>query len=200
MSTRTRRRLTAALALVVLVLVATANSCDSGTTKKNSANNRTETEAIASSFRQIHESNPIKVFKTSQEYDTLQDVLTLRAEGTHGTAVVTTFDGTLLWWCPTLGAPIPSTYQISNPSAFVDPPDKGGQTDVLVAQGEPTGVYPGDSTATWVLCLDDHGTPFGQYDEANIRWTSGIVEGLPADKRARVDEITFEFTQNDNSE
>lgn len=178
----------------VLFLAAATAACESGESDDSAQNGRDEQSQIATSFGRVIDAQQIPVFDWSQERQTLIDVLTIRAEGTHGTAEVTALDGSLIWWCPTLGAPIPSTYQLSNPEAFVEPPDRGRQNDVLVPQGEPTGVYPGDSQATYVLCLDDNGTPFARYEEANVRWTSGVVNGLPADKRVRVDEITFDFT------
>lgn len=186
------RRITVGALLALCLLGAACTKTNN--TRKASQNGRDESEQVATGFSRVIDSQQIPVFDWSQERQTLIDILSVRAEGSHGTAVAMTIDGTLLWWCPTTGAPIPSTYQLSNPEAFVDPPDRGGQTDVLVPQGEPTGVYPGDSQATYVLCLDDNGKAFAQYEEANVRWSSGVVNGLPADKRARVDEITFDFT------
>lgn len=197
-----RHRVVTGLVLVMLAFATMASSCEGQKTrsKKATDNGRAEAATMAEGFARVIKSQQIPVFDWSQERQILIDLYGVRAGGTHGTAIVTAIDGTLLWWCPTVGSPIPSTYQLSNPETFVDPPDRGGQTDVLVPQGEPTGVYPGDSAATWVLCVDDNGTPFAQYDEANVRWTSGVVNGLPADKRAHVDEITYTFTEGDPGE
>lgn len=153
-----------------------------------------ESTAAATGFTRLIKSQQIPVFDYSQERQTLIDVLGVRARGTHGTAIVTSMTGELLWWCPTQGAPVPSTYQLTPSQQYVDIPSDETKSKLPVDQGEQTGVYTGESAATWVICLDDAGTPFGQYDEANVRWTAGIVSGLPADKRARVDEITYDFT------
>lgn len=157
-----------------------------------------EQEAIATGFGRLSDAQPVPSFTYSQERQTLIDVETVRADGTHGTAYATTFGGELLWWCPTIGAPTPSTYQLSTNTQYVDLPRDHTRDRFAIEQGEPTGVYVGDSAATWTLCTDDQGTPFAKYEEANVGWTSGIVSDLPADRRARVDEITFAFTTEDN--
>lgn len=184
------RRVAAALTVAALTLL---GACSLKEDSPSDKNRESEEASIATGFERVIRSQQIPTFDWSQERQTLIEVLTVRAEGSHGTAEVTALDGTLLWWCPTAGAPIPSTYQLSNPDQVVTPGPKERGT-ATVAQGEPTGAYTGESDATWVLCLDDNGKAFAKYDEAQIRWTSGTVSGLPADKRAHVDEITFEFT------
>jgi len=179
----------AAGALLVLALAACSegNKGDTGDARER------EQASINTSFDRVTQSQQVPAFDYSQERQTLIDVLTMRAEGTHGTAYATTFDGTLIWWCPSVGAPVPSTYQLTNPDQIVG--GDGERTEEqVIPLGEPTGVYTGASAATWTVCLDDQGTPFGKYEEANVGWTSGVVNGLPAEQRARVDEITFEFS------
>ena len=184
------RRLTIAAALLALVALAACSPDDS---KQSKDVRDRETDAINTGFDRLTNSQQVPSFDYSQERQTLLDAMTIRAQGTHGTAVVTALDGTLLWWCPTVGAPVPSTYQLTNPDQVVGRGGRNHYEGQVLPLGEPSGVYTGDSAATWVLCLDDHGKAFAQYDEANVRWTSGVVNGLPADKRARVDEITFDF-------
>lgn len=168
-------------------------ACTDDGNKQESVRDR-ESAAINTGFDRLTQSQQVPSFDYSQERQTLIDVLTLRAEGTHGTAYVRALDGTLLWWCPTVGAPVPSTYQLTNPDqlATTGPRERG---TVTLPLGEPSGVYTGDSAATWVLCLDDNGNAFARYDEATVGWVSGIVDDLPPELRARVDEITFQFTE-----
>jgi hypothetical protein len=193
MKTTTPRRV-ATVAVLALALLGAACSTSGKSNKGAAQNNRDESARVSEAFSRVIDSQQIPVFDYSQERQTLIDVMTVRAEGAYGTAEVTALDGSLIWWCPTAGAPIPSTYQLTSPEQFVEPPDRGGQTDEPMPQGEPTGVYTGDSQATYVLCLDDAGKAFARYEEGNVRWTAGVIDGLPSDKRARVDEITFEFT------
>lgn len=154
---------------------------------------KAETDAINNGFEKLTKSQQVPAFDYSQERQTLIDILTVRARGSHGTAVATSFGGDLLWWCPTVGAPVPSTYQLSNPDQVVGHGSSNHYEGNVLPLGEPSGVYTGDSAATWTLCLDDSGKPFAHYEEANVGWISGVVNNLPADKRAKVDEITFQF-------
>lgn len=195
-----RRRITIAAALLACLLITAAAACTPGrpkSSKQAGRNVNDEQEAIATGFGRLSDSQPVPSFDYSQERQIIIDTETIRAEGTHGTAVATALDGSLLWWCPTYGAPVPSTYQLSSETQWVDIPGDHTRDRFAIEQGEPTGVYVGESAATWTLCLDDNGTPFAKYEEANVGWTSGIVNGLPDDRRSRVDEITFAFTAPD---
>jgi len=186
--------LLAGLVLVIELLASCEQDGSEGAEDRQSDTINTGVNRIVESVEKVQKSSPLPVFDFSQEYQTLVDVLTIRAEGTNGTAVATNLDGSLKWWCPTLGAPIPSTYQVTPSQQYVDIDSDGTREKLPVDLPEPTGVIVGDSSATWILCLDNAGTKFAKYDEANIEWVSGEVSGLPADKRSRVDEITFEFT------
>lgn len=114
---------------------------------------------------------------------------TVRATGAPSTEGVG-----LEFWCPSIGAPVPSTYQLSANESWVDIPGDESRELFNVQQGEPTGVYVGDSNATWVICLDDQGRSFGQYWEGPVGATVASVENLPADKRIQPTDIQFEFT------
>jgi hypothetical protein len=181
-------------ALVGLCLVLGVAACTESGGKEPNARER-ETNAIATGFDRLTRSQQVPSFDFSQERQTLIDLTTIRAHGTHGTAVATALDGSLIWWCPTQGAPVPSTYQLTNPEQIIGRGGRNHYEGQTIPLGEPTGVYTGDSAATWTLCLDLSGKPFARYEEQNVGWTSGVVNGLPVDKQARVDEITFEFTE-----
>lgn len=187
------RRLIAALIAGCVLLVAASACTEDDSGDQRSAREREE-DATGRAMNRMTQSQQIPEFDYSQERQTLIDVLTVRAEGTHGTAQALSLSGELMWWCPTVGAPIPSTYQLTNPDQITGRGGANHYEGQVIPQAEPTGVYSSESAATWVVCLDDNGAAFGQYDEANVRWTSGVVNGLPNEKRARVDEITFEFT------
>jgi hypothetical protein len=193
MTTRTK----GLLALLAVLLLALAAACtqpkEKNTEQKQRESVERENAAAATGFTRLTKGQQVPVFDFSQERQTLIEVLSMRAKGTHGTASAYSLSGDLLWWCPTQGAPIPSTYQLTPSQQYVDIKSDGTREKLPVDQGEQTGVYTGDSAATWTLCLDNRGKPFAQYEEANVRWTSGVVEGLPADKRVSVDEITFDF-------
>lgn len=68
--------------------------------------------------------------------------------------------------CPSIGFPIPSTYQLSNPWKKYDGPGEGGA--VSIGQLEPNGVYTGDSSATYVMCVDPSGKAYAVYWEGDV--------------------------------
>jgi hypothetical protein len=189
------KRRTIAGALLALALCLGAAGCPSGTEDERDPREREE-DAIAGGFDSLTRSQQIPEFDWSQERQTLIDVLTARANGSVGTAIVTGFNGELIWWCPTVGAPIPSTYQLSNPERILG---RGGSNGdgITLPQGEPTGVYTGDSAATWTLCTDAGGTPFAVYEEGNVRWVSGVVSDLPSDRRQQVNDVTLDFSTSE---
>lgn len=189
--TKARLGLMAVAGVLVLLTSACFDEDDDG-----DARNR-EQEAIDTGFERLTQSQQVPSFDYSQERQTLIDVLTARAEGTHGTAYARSLSGDLVWWCPTVGAPIPSTYQLTNPDRVVGG-DGANTEEQVIPLGEPSGVYTGESAATWTMCLDDAGTPFAQYEELDVGWTAGVVNDLPADKRAQVDEITFDFSTEES--
>lgn len=185
-----------ALLACVGLVVTTTTACnleDSGKKDNKNAEER-ERDATGRAMDRMTQSQQVPEFDFSEERQTLVDVLTVRANSTHGTAMVYNFDGSLRWWCPTIGAPVPSTYQLTNPWQVEWRSGSGGDdASAITSRAEPTGVYSADSQATWVKCVDDNGTAFGKYAESDVEWASGVVSGLPEETRVRLDEITYEF-------
>lgn len=181
----------------LIALVAIAAGCDWGTSEENrqAGNNAaSEQQAVSDSFSQLVDSQQIPSFNFSQERQTVIDAETVRATGATSTALFYIEGVGLEFWCPSIGAPVPSTYQLSANESWVDIPGDESRELFNVQQGEPTGVYVGDSNATWVICLDDQGRSFGQYWEGPVGATVASVENLPADKRIQPTDIQFEFT------
>lgn len=193
LTTKRRRILAALLALGACIALAAACTEDQNADEQGRNVEEREDSATDRSMNRMTQSQQIPEFDFSQERQTLIESLTIRAEGTHGTAQVFNLDGSLRWWCPTIGAPVPSTYQLTNPWDVEWKGGHNGNSGVGIARSEPTGVYSGDSQATWIVCTDDNGTAYGRYAESDVEWTSGIIADLPADKRVRLDEISYEF-------
>ena len=76
--------------------------------------------------------------------------------------------------CPSLGEPVASDTEITNPQQ----PDQttrgtGGNTAVTVGNMDPNGIYAGDSTGTYVLCVDAQGQSYAEYWEGFVDSVSG---------------------------
>lgn len=181
----------------LVALVAIAAGCNWGSNEENrqaGRNANAEQQAISDGFSQLVDSQQIPTFDFSQERQTVIDAETVRATGAASTALFYIEGVGLEFWCPSIGAPVPSTYQLSANESWVDIPGDESRALFNVQQGEPTGIYVGDSNATWVICLDDQGRSFGQYWEGPVGATVASVENLPADKRIQPTDIQFEFT------
>lgn len=185
-------------AFITILLVSSLTACTAtdASQQKGGETAKQEQQAVQTGFNRLSNSQQIPTFDWSQERQTLIDVETIRATGATSTTAGYLEGVGLIWWCPSIGAPVPSTYQLSASQQWVDLP--GDHTYELkpVDQGEPTGVYIGQSTGTWTICLDDNGKKFGKYWEGYTDSTTGIITTYPADKRVVVSDVTFKFTDN----
>jgi len=109
---------------------------------------------------------PIPSFPYSQLRQNLIEIETAQANSTATTAFF--FNQGVadpIMSCPSIGFPIPSTYQLTNP-----------WQNSGVAQLEATGVYTGDSSGTYVICIDGTGTPYAMYWEGFVSSVSGPAQ------------------------
>lgn len=98
--------------------------------------------------------------------------------------------GPLLHWCPSIGFPIPATDQLTNPeSKVVD-------HDLTLPQQEVTGVFTGDTTGTYVLCVGGDGKPYAFYHEGFVSTVTGPAHWDTAKGEIVMDgPSSFEFTK-----
>lgn len=190
------KRAVVATVLVVLLAVGGA-SCQkrSATQKQAGKAAGDEQTAISNTFAKLSGSQQVPSFDWSQERQTVIDTETIRATGAVSTTMGYLEGIGLIWWCPSAGAPVPSTYQLSASTQYADIPGDRSREIRQIDQGEPTGVYIGASSGTWTLCLDDNGKKFAHYWEGYVASDIGIVNGLDPQKRLRIDEATFKFTE-----
>src|SRR3990167_3073593 len=143
--------------------------------KKGGENARREQEAVANGFSRLTRSQQIPTFDWSQERQTIIDAENIRATGSLGTSLLMLEGVGMVYWCPSSGAPVPSTYQLSASQQYVDIPGDHTYERFPIDQGEPTGAYVGASDGTWVICLDDAGNKFGVYWEGRVGSIVGVV-------------------------
>lgn len=74
--------------------------------------------------------------------------------------------------CPSIGFPVPSTAQLTNPQQAII---HGNAAGAVLGQIEPNGVYTGDSTGTYIVCVAANGKKYVTYWEGNVQ-----TEGGPA--------------------
>lgn len=182
------------LIAAVVALIFGASACGKQTPGAKAAGRAQGADqvAVGNSVKRLTKNQPIHTFTHSQIRATLQFAEDVQANGVISTSYGYSH-GTLIWWCPSIGAPVPGSYQLSGSTQWVDLPGDGTKERFQVDQPESTGVYTHDTTSTWTICVDDNGKMFGKYSELEVDSTMGVVKGLPPDKRVRVDQIDFEF-------
>mgnify|MGYP003500775684 CR=1 FL=1 len=177
-----------ATALVLAACSGDDKAQDAGSAQKS------DQQAIATSSNRLSKSQPIRSYDYSQLRDVVLDVQEIQATGTLSTTAGYLEGVGLIWWCPSIGPPVPSTYQLSGAKQGADLPGDRPKEWKEVDQPEATGVYIGESTGTWTICVDDNGKKFGKYWEGYTDSTASVVSTFPDDKRVVVDQVTFEFS------
>lgn len=117
---------------------------------------------------------PVPVFNWSQLRQNLIEIQTAQANATTTTSFF--FNHGIpdpIMSCPSIGFPIPATYQLTNPDNVVLPGSNSARGSVTVAQIESTGVYTGDTSGTYAICIDDQGRGFAFYWEGFVSTVSG---------------------------
>lgn len=181
--------------LLGCVLLLTACDTQSNSTRKNArAAAGEEQAAVSTGFARLSRAQQIPSFSYSQLRQTLIDTETIQAQGTTTTSAFYLEGIGLVGWCNSIGLPVPSTYQLSASQQYVDYPGDRTRSFVQMDQGEPTGVYPGNSTATFTLCVDDQGRKYLHYWEGYVAADSGLI-AYPADKQIKPSDVTYKFTE-----
>ena len=158
-----KRKIIAAL-LTGTLLSGVLVACDS-----QSANSK-ERDQQASIQDTLMKNQPLPYWTYSEYRQTLIDVESAEA---HGVATTSFFfnQGVQdpIFVCPSIGFPIPSTANLSNPQQITW---SGNQTGV-VSQMDPNGVYTGQSSGTYVECVDPTGIKYAKYWEGFVDTIGG---------------------------
>ena len=151
-------------------LVLTAGSCD-GTPDATDKDEQVAADQLA----QFQLSQPVPQFNYSQLRQNLIEIETAQANGSVTTSFMFLMGsagttGPMLYSCPSVGFPIPATFQITNPMQTA-----GGSNGASYVwpQLEANGVYTGDTTGTYVMCIGDDGKPFAFYWEGFVATVTG---------------------------
>lgn len=75
--------------------------------------------------------------------------------------------------CPSIGFPIASTTQLTNPEQIIHDGYPNGGAAVNIPQMDPNGVYSGNSTGTYVLCVGGDGKTYANYWEGFVQTVTG---------------------------
>ena len=119
---------------------------------------------------QLEKVQPLPAVKYSQLRQTLINIELAQTK----TVATTTFmfnmgESAPIESCPSIGFPIASDSQLSNPMQQ----EWGGQGGFALPQMDPNGIYQGNSTGTYVLCSKADGSTYVVYWEGFVQTITG---------------------------
>lgn len=159
--------------MAALLLMVGLASCQASNNPNKTTN--TETKVARGQLDQFLQAQPIPTFTSSQLRQNLIEIETAQAHTTATTSFMFLMagqgtTGPLVHSCPSIGFPIPATYQLTNPDQIVNGHD--GRVSVI-SQLESNGVYTGDTTGTYVICVDPNGKAYAFYHEGFVATVTG---------------------------
>jgi hypothetical protein len=161
----------------IFALIATASVALSlaGCSISDTATNK-EADLTNNQLNTYEASQPIPKSVWSQYRQTIID--TEQAE-IHGVATTTFFynlgSNTPVKSCPSIGFPVASTAQLTNPDQISYSGSGSGAGYGVIAQQEPNGVYTGNSSGTYVVCVGTDGLKRIDYWEGFVETEGGAA-------------------------
>lgn len=130
-----------------------------------------DSNAAEEQLARYQKNQPVPEYDWSQYRQTLLDIQNAQV---HGQATTSFFfnQGVQqpVFSCSSIGFPVPSTAQLTNPEQRVWY-QAGGS--LVLPQMEQSGVYTGDSTGTYTVCVAPNGTAYVKYWEGFIDTIGG---------------------------
>lgn len=149
----------------VILGVATVGLALAGCTNQSVNNDQQSTNDQLLKYQKVQ---PVPQFDYSQYRQTVINVETAEVNGVATTTFMFNQGSTVpIMSCPSLGYPIASTAQLTNPLQVIT---SGGG---VVEQQEPNGVYTGSSTGTYVVCVQSSGKTSIDYWEGFVYTVGG---------------------------
>jgi hypothetical protein len=170
-----RTRILGVVAAIAAAGIAVAGCTSSGNSsgqqlEQNTSNNIEKTFLL---------NQPPPTFAHSDIRAAAISIEAIQALGEQTTSFGLSNDGKLIWECPSLGEPVASTTEITNPVQGQNLTDGNGNYNTIpVGNMDPNGIYAGNSTGTYVLCVDSQGRPYTQYWEGYVDTVSGPAQWI----------------------
>lgn len=182
------RRLLAIAAIALIGLTACTEGQPSSVAEDKAAAN--------ANLDRLNDTQPVPEFRWSQLRQTLIEINRTQAETTQTTSFFFNMGvPNPIASCPSIGYPIPSTMQLTNPVQEIT---HGAHGQSVVAQAEQTGVYTGDSTGTYVLCVDATGEAYAFYWEGFVSVVTGPAEWDAAAGQVKlIGPPSFDFSETE---
>lgn len=174
-------------AALVVIFIA---GCGDEPSSVNNDQRSTDTQ-----LQRYQKSQPVPAFDWSQVRQNLIEIQSAQVNTTQTTTFFFVRGGQFakpISECPSIGYPIPSTYQLTNPLQAVRLHD----STTTIGQAEATGVYTGESSATYVMCVNAQGKAHAVYWEGDVLTFTGPATWNEATGRADlVGPPSFNFSE-----
>lgn len=165
------------LAGIAIAIAATAGC---GSHNNATTNDQSQTD---SQLQRYQANQPTPTFDWSQYRQTVIDV---ESAEVHGVATTTFFynmgSQKPISSCPSLGFPVAVTAQLTNPTQI----QWGTNASGVVNQSEPNGVYTGDSSGTYVVCIAPGGAKYMTYWEGDVNTVGGPATWNPQTEQVEI--------------
>lgn len=165
--------------IALLFSVVMLSACVDAEATKASATK--QDQLLSNTQLEIYQKNqPTPVRDWSQLRQNLIEIELAQIETTATTSFMFTkatngSTGSLAMSCPSVGFPIPATYSLTNPTQgiIIDGPLSGDAGPVTVDQLESNGVFTGNTTGTYVICVNAKGKGYAVYHEGDVTAIAG---------------------------
>jgi len=137
-----------------------------------------DAKSANSQLQNLQAVQPVPNFDWSQYRQTVIDVTSAQANSVATTTFMFNQGVTdPIDECPSIGFPVPSTTQLTNPEQITYGTLAGMSSGDwgVIAQSEQTGVYTGDSSGTYIVCVAEDGTAYIDYWEGYVKTTGGAA-------------------------
>jgi hypothetical protein len=181
---------------LVAVTALTVSGCN-GSKHPQSTGQKLENQQQAKDTTSLVQNQPVPGFNYSQVRQNLKEVETAEANGVQTTSFF--FNQGVqdpIMTCPSIGAPIAHTAQLTNPSQVVHDNYKSSGSVLTTEQMDPTGIYTGDSDGTYVICVDAQGNAYANYWEGFVQTVFGnAVWDKTTHQVSLVGKPSFDFSE-----
>ncbi len=176
--------------VIILAIVLVVSSCSKSDTPSAVSQDK---NTAAQQLLDLQKAHPTPRFTRSQLRQNLIEITTAQAETTATTSFFWNQGvATPVHSCPSIGFPIPTTMQLTNPEQSVRMGSDGSGSHTLPL-AEQTGVYTGESTGTYVICVDAEGNGYAMYWEGFVQTVAGPAEFVDGQVKL-VGPPSFDFT------
>jgi hypothetical protein len=136
---------------------------------------RQEQKAVENQDQVYANTQPTPFFDKSLDRALLIQIYKKRQEAVATwTYVQSEYTGKVLFFCPSIGFPIPGGTQLTNPNKIIERSYNGAQSNwgwgTAIPQSEPNGLYsPSTSEGTYVMCSNEDGSVSPAYLEPKVQ-------------------------------